>query len=359
MAIKSPSLSRRNLVKTAAAAGSLASGPGLLRRAQAQGGAPDFKGERMVVNSFGGSFGAAWKQHVSDPFGKMFNAQIATVDAITGEATAKVLASRNNPQIDVVILGDSGAAVLSQQGMYEPLTEDAVPNLKQLASIARISGNPYAEFLFASEVLVYNKNQVAAPPTSWSELFDPKYKGRIVVPDLGNSVSGPVFLVHQARMNGGSVQNIDPGFAALQRLKPNVITYWTSQQQISGLLSSGEASLGIWSSDRAAALILGGAPVGLCRLKEPTAMFGNAIGIVKGTKHKKMAEAFVNFVLSKEVQSNFMSAVMLAPTNTGAVLTEAAKPYVADPGGAEVIDWAVVAKEMPAWLDRWNRTIAQ
>ena len=86
-------------------------------------------------------------------------------------------------------------------------------------------------------------------------------------------------------------------------------------------------------------------------------MFGNAIGIVKGTKHRPMAEAFVNFVLSKEVQSNFMSAVMLAPTNTGAVLTEAAKPYVADPGAAEVIDWSVVAKDMPAWLDRWNRTM--
>lgn len=346
---------RRRLLATAATA--LAT-PLARRAAQAQP-AADFQGERMVVNSFGGPFGAAWKQHVVEPFQQKFNAQLAVVDAITGEVTAKVLASRNNPQLDVVILGDSGAAVLAQQGLFEPLTEAAVPNLRELLPIARLPGDVYAEFLFASEVLVYNKNQVSAPPTSWADLFDPKYKQRILIPDLGNSVSGPVFLVHQAKLNGGSLANMDPGFEALKRLKPNAITYWTSMQQIATMLSSGEAWLGIWSSDRAAALIKSGAPVALAPLKDKPALFGNAIGTIKGTKHLKLAQTYTNFVLSTEVQSNFLSAVMLAPTNKNAVLSEAAKPFVADPRGAEVIDWALVAKDMPGWLDRWNRTITQ
>jgi putative spermidine/putrescine transport system substrate-binding protein len=343
---------RRHLLATGAAALTV-------RSAAAQPAVTDFQGERMVVNSFGGPFGAAWKQHVIEPFQKKFNAQLAVVDAITGEVTAKVLASRNNPQLDAVILGDSGAAVLAGQGLFEPLTEAAVPNLRELIDIARLPGDVYAEFLFASEVLVYNKNQVSTPPTSWADLFDPKYKGRILIPDLGNSVSGPVFLVHQAKMNGGSLANMDPGFEALKRLKPNTVTYWTSMQQISTMLASGEAWLGIWSSDRAAALIQSGAPVALAKLKEKPALFGNAIGTVKGTKHLKLAQAYVNFVLSAEVQGKVLSAIMLAPTNKNAVLSDAAKPFVADPHGAEVIDWAAVAKDMPAWLDRWNRTITQ
>ena len=336
MRIADTRLGRRRLLATAAAALAIPA-------AVAQPAVTDFQGERMVVNSFGGPFGAAWKQHVVEPFQKKFNAQLAVVDAITGEVTAKVLASRNNPQLDVVILGDSGAAVLAQQGLFEPLTEATVPNLRDLLNIARLPGDVYAEFLFASEVLVYNKNQISTPPTSWNDLFDPKYKQRILIPDLGNSVSGPV----------------DPGFEALKRLKPNAITYWTSMQQIATMLSSGEAWLGIWSSDRAAALIQSGAPVALAQLKEKPALFGNAIGTVKGTKHLKLAQAYVNYVLSAEVQGNVLSAIMLAPTNKNAVLADAAKPFVADPRGAEVIDWAAVAKDMPAWLDRWNRTITQ
>jgi putative spermidine/putrescine transport system substrate-binding protein len=347
---------RRQLLAGAATA---LAAPAILHAARAQPAAIDFQGERMVVNAFGGSFGAAWKQHVIEPFQKQFNAQLAVVDAITGEVTAKVLASRNNPQLDVVILGDSGAAVLAQQGLFEPLTEAAVPNLRELIDLARLPGDVYAEFLFASEVLVYNKNQVSTPPTSWNDLFDPKYKQHILIPDLGNSVSGPVFLVHQAILNGGSLANIDPGFEALKRLKPNTITYWTSMQQIGNMLSSGDAWLGIWSSDRAASLIQSGAPVALAHLKDKPMLFGNAIGTVKGTKHLKLAQAYVNFVLSAEVQGNVLSAAILAPTNKNAVLTDAAKPFVVDPRGAQVIDWAAVAKDMPTWLDRWNRTITQ
>ena len=354
--MRTATISRRQLL--AAGATTLAV-PALARTADAQPAAADFKGERMVVNSFGGSFGAAWKQHVVEPFQKTFNAQLAVVDAITGEVTAKVLASRGNPQLDVVILGDSGAAILAQQGLFEPLTEATVPNLKELIGIARLPGDVYAEFLFASEVLVYNKNQVKDPPTSWKDLYSPQYKQHILIPDLGNSVSGPVFLVHQAELNGGSVTNIDPGFEALTRLKPNVITYWTSMQQFANMMSSGEAWLGVWSSDRAAALIKSGAPVALAPLQEKPALFGNAIGVVKNTKHLKLAQSYTNFVLSTNVQSNFLSAVMLAPTNKNAVLSAAAKPFVVDPNGADVIDWATVAKEMPSWLDRWNRTITQ
>lgn len=320
---------------------------------------PDFKGERMVVNTYGGTFGAAWKQHVIDPFEKKFNATIALVDAITGQATAKVLASRSNPQLDVVILGDSGAAVLAHGDALQPLTEATIPNLKDLIPKARLPGDPYAEFLFVAEVVAYNKNDMKAPPDSWADFEDPKYKRRLLIPDLSSSVAGPVFLVQEAILHGGSAQDIAPGFTAIEQMKPNVLAFWTSHQQFRNLIASGAASFGVWNSDRAAALILSGAPVALAQMKEGHIIFGNGIGIARGTKHLKMAETFVNFVLSAPVQQAFLPAAILTPTNRYAKMPAKLAPFLADPEHGKTIDWGAVAQNMPKWLDQWNRTILQ
>lgn len=341
----------------AGAAGLVGFGGGTASLAQAP--VQDFKGARLVANAYGGSFSASWKKFVVEPFEKTFNARVTIVESLTGDTVAKVRASRNNPQMDVAMLGDSGAVLLAADGLYEPLTEQAIPNLKELLPLARNPGDPYAEFIFASEVFAYNKQALPAAPKSWAELYDPKYKGRLLLPDLTNSTSGIVLLVHLAELNGGSASNIDPAFAALERLRPNILTFWSSQQQISSLLSSGEAWAAVWTPDRAGALIDSGAPVDIHYPDEGVKVFGNGIGIVKGTKVPELAAAYVNFVLSREVQSAFCASALLTPTNAHAVLPDAVKRYVPDPAKATATDWNVVVQNLPQWVERWNRIVSK
>lgn len=353
-------LNRRQMLKGAAAAGM---GAGLaslgVGSASAQEAAKDFGGARLVANTYGGSFGDAWKKFVAEPFEQKFNARVTLVESLTGDTVAKVRASRNNPQMDVAMLGDSGAVLIAADGLYEPLTEAAIPNLKELLPLARNPGDPYAEFIFGSEVFAYNKDATANPPKSWADLYKEEYKGRLLVPDLTNSTSGIVFLVHLAELNGGSAANIDPAFEALERLRPNILTFWNSQQQISSLLSSGEAWAAVWTPDRAGALIKSGAPIDILYPEEGVKVFGNGIGIVKGTKVPELAAAYVNFVLSKEVQSAFCANALLTPTNAQAELPEEARHYVPDPASATTTDWSVVVANLPQWVERWNKIITK
>src|SRR5665647_188254 len=323
------------------------------------GGATDSGGEQLTVSDFGGAWADNWKKFVVKPFEEKYNAKLSSVSALTGDVRAKVRAERNRPNLDVIVAGDTGAALLAEEKLLAPLDPKMVPNLDRLYPLARRQDNRYADFLFASVVLAYNTQKVTSPPQTFSDLADPQYKGKVMIPDIGASVSGAVFLVQEAKANGGGESNIDPGFAAISKLKPNIQAYWTSEAQVINALDSGQVSVAVWQSDRAAVQMKAGAPVGVVFPKSG-AIYGNGIGIVEGTQHPCLAAKYVDFALSKEVQSKFHAATVLAPSNMDATLPEDVKKFVPSPEliqKAGAMDWTTIAKNLAEWTDRWNREV--
>ena len=67
----------------------------------------------------------------------------------------------------------------------------------------------------------YNPNKIKTPPKKWSDLWDPKYKGRVGLTAL-NSQLGIAFLSELNRVSGGTDDNFDPAFKALRELLPSV-----------------------------------------------------------------------------------------------------------------------------------------
>jgi spermidine/putrescine-binding protein len=163
-----------------------------------------------------------------------------------------------------------------------------------------------------------------------------------------------------ARANGGSIDNVDPGFQKIKTLKPNVLTFWTSHDQAASLLASGQASIGVWSSDRAGTQALQGAPVGLAFPNEGVTLLGNAIGVTKGSKHAKLAQTYINFALDAQQQKGFDEEAVLIPTNSKVQLSSAVQALL--PTGdlvknAYTPDWNTVAESMPEWTKRWEREV--
>ena len=78
-------------------------------------------------------------------------------------------------------------------------------------------------------MLAYNTQFVKEPPKSWADLWKPEYKGKVALPDIGTS-HGLFFVSIVSKMQSGDLYNTDAAFAKLQTLKPNVLTFWTSQR---------------------------------------------------------------------------------------------------------------------------------
>jgi putative spermidine/putrescine transport system substrate-binding protein len=314
----------------------------------------------LTVIVYGGSFEQGWKKSVIEPFEKTnpdIKVKIAT--GLTQQTIAMMRAQKDDVKIDVIMMDEVGAAQGNAEGLYEPLVLSKVPNIETLHPQFRVKGDAYTKFMFVAQALVWHKDLVKTKPESWMAMWDPAYKGKIVVPDIATS-HGSFFLLTASDMTGGSVKNTDSGFELIKKLKPNILTFYTQHAQLAQLFTQGEVAMASWTSDRAQAAMDGGAPLGWSVPKEGAYIIDSTIGIAKGSKNTEAALKYVNFVLSEAAQAANARYTYLAPVNKTVKLPPevAAKLPVLDLPRLKPADWDYVTTVRPQWTQRWTREIA-
>ena len=165
------------------------------------------------------------------------------VEYVAGNSTdtlAKLQAQKGNQQIDVAIVDDGPMYQAIQLGFCAPI--QGLPGASSIDSRplqGRQGGRDRPSSAPASCTTPrYFKEKGWAPPTSWNDLKDPKYKKQLVIPPINNTY-GLYTLVMFARMNGGGEKNIDPGFKVMkEQINPNVLAYEPSPGKMTELFQS-------------------------------------------------------------------------------------------------------------------------
>jgi putative spermidine/putrescine transport system substrate-binding protein len=344
------SITRRGAMAAASALPALALVPSIAR-AETQ----------LDVTVNGGTFLDGWRKTVIEPFERANpGVRIRVVEGLTYQSVALMRAQKGNPTVDVIMMDDVAATEAAAEGLVHPLSLETVPNLQQIYPDFRVSGDAYTKIYYVPEVIAYNTEMVKTPPTSWQDLWDAKYKGRLAVYNLDGAV-GMMFFLIVNEMAGGTIENADPGFAAMRKLKPDVLTYPTQHAQVSQLFTQGDIVIAPWVSDRANTLRQGGAPIAWSMPKEGSVMAEGTLAISKGTKNLDIALKYVNFAIEAGVQADNARTFFIAPVNREAKLDETTARIV--PNGAEALkvirrpDWKSVNQHRAQWIDRWNREI--
>ncbi len=315
----------------------------------------------MVFADFGGADDVAFRKYVVEPFEKKYGGTVTLIQGLTFDILAKLNASKSHPTVDAWELTDAGTQTAVNEGLVQPLTAQTVPNINQLvpAAIHSMPGGDYVDYSFAGLPIVYNKSKIKTAPTSWSDLGNPAYKGHVLIPNVNSGVF-PNILAVLSHANGGTTSNVDPAFTELKKLKPNVLTFYSDMDQPASLLTNGSAWIGIWPSDRATNQIQHGADLGIVYPNDGNSPIGDAIGVTKGTAHLAMAEAFVNYALGTASDTGLCSYMVLAPSNKSVKLPANLQQYL--PTTAQLAasvspNWAVAAKQIPAWSERFQQQI--
>jgi len=87
----------------------------------------------------------------------------------------------------------------------------------------------------------------------------------------------------------------------------------------------------------------------------------NMLNIVKGSKNKELAEAFIDFYLSYDVQYAEAMDGVDSPVRTDIVLDEEhAQNFTYGDMVSQLIlpDWDFVTENLPAWTEQWNETFS-
>lgn len=301
----------------------------------------------------GGAYEGVSRKLVVGPFEKKYGVTVEITPGNSSEMVTRLKAEKASPTIDLVVIDDAPSAVLVGEGLVEKINVNNVPNMKDLAPEA-LDPNGYGPFVHShGSTIVYNKDLVKIkPPESWADLWKPEYKNMIVPPAI-NIAQGVMFLVLAAQMNGGGYDNIEPGFEAVQKLRPNVRKYWKEIGEVRPLFDENVfvvAGISIWNDE-----VQKGRPLGMVVPKEGALAAPARIEIVKGTKAKDLGEKFLNDYLSPENQAGFAKEYALSVFNKKAVVPDDVKAKTAQK--LIVFDAIKIAERQGAWVERWMRDI--
>jgi spermidine/putrescine-binding protein len=162
------------------------------------------------------------------------------------EAVAKIVSGF---QVDVVnSCVDEATLEMVQKGLYMPLDtsrlenwNDLFPAMKELPGV-QVDGKVYMLPVDAGTAgIVYNADEITTPPTSWADLFDPAYSGRMSIEDIAvtgimisaliNNIPDPLHMTDD-QLNTAKQYLIDH--------KSQIRTFWKGGANLKSLFKSGE-----------------------------------------------------------------------------------------------------------------------
>ena len=184
-----------------------------------------------------------------------------------------------------------------------PNTVRQLPRFRQLNHIpglvqqGKVFGMPYT---YAEMGLIYDRQQVTTPPTSLTALWDPKYRGKVLV---YNSSSHNFTLAAQSlgfdtpfHLSGTQWSAAVNQLIALRR---NALDFYTEPEESVELFRQKHAALMLanYGSQQLQLLRKAGADVGYAIPKEGALAWLDSWAITRNTKKAALAHAWINYLL--------------------------------------------------------------
>lgn len=271
----------------------------------------------------------------------------------------KMQKNKDKQYLSVVMMDDPVMIPAVAEGLLEKLTAAKVPNLTMLKPGTVHMDGMWCNYLQPWLGIAYNPKALKAAPVSWADIYDPKYKGRIILPSLQNT-EGLANLFMAAQLATGkpmaeAQKDIDVGFKKLVTIKPNLLTAYTQMPQAYNLLEQGEGFM-ISSAISQVALErkASGAPVDIAVPKEGIFAMPSGVALVKGGPQPELAAGYINEMIGPEVQARLSAVTFSLPTNKDTPVP------VGMPTGVTIhgVDWQFVAANRADWVKRWDRDMA-
>lgn len=319
--------------------------------------AKPFEGQTLSISTF--SFNAELLQkNIYDPFMEATGAKLV-VD--TGKNAERVTKIKETPaNYDVVVIGDLFVSQLAEAGLIDTMDRTAMTNLDALYDCAKAPmGEEFGPaYTFNRLGIVYDAKFCKVELKSWADLWNPELADSIAIPDI-TTTTGPLFYYATAKAFG-----LEPGkddaaiFAKLGELKANVVKTYTSANDTITMLNQGEVSVAVLLDYSYTAAKKANPNYVWVDPSEGSFSGYNMLNIIKDSKNKELATAFIDFYLSKEVQLAEAIDGVDSPVRTDVELTEeqaANFTYGKDTIDALMFpDWSLYNANKAQWIEQWN-----
>lgn len=346
-------LSRRQVLLGLGAAGGALLAPSFIGNARAQ----EYTGE-LIVSNWGGDWNSNVVRALEEPELEAKGMGIKRDLASAPARKTKIIAERNLPRgtIDLAQFTDADAYELNLQGALAEIDYSKIPNAAHL--LPHMETPYFVPFNTSGMVLIYNPDKIKTPPTSYADLLNPEYLGKV---GLIDQIYFNYFFAF-ALLNGGSMSDVTPAFEKLKELKKAVQPrIYPSHQQAAAALASGEIWITANYKARAAQWKKEGINVEPAYPKEGAIAFKAGVVMPKRARNKDNVYNYLNAMLTPPVALRLAENTFYqVPINNADLPPALAAEVAFTPEEQKTLrhfDLEYTAKNQASWLEWWNKEI--
>jgi putative spermidine/putrescine transport system substrate-binding protein len=263
----------------------------------------------------------AWEGYLNPlwvkPFEQQTGCQVNAKYAGSSDEMVALMKNGGGGQYDMVSSsGDADLRIL-YGGDARPVNINLIPSWKDFFPAFKsppfntINGVHYGVSLqWGPNVLMYNKRSFPTPPTSWSVIYNPKYKGQVTVPD------NPIQIADAAqylKTHNPSLKITDPyelttkqfqaSVSLLAKQRPLIKKYWALASQEISEFKNGDATVGAGWPYQVSALKGVKFPIGSVIPSEGATGWADTWMLAAKAPHPNCAYMWMRYVSTPKVQA--------------------------------------------------------
>ena len=265
-----------------------------------------FDGVTLRIATYGGP----WKDGMEALLGAEMAKLGGKIEFLTGAPSAHlaklIVARGKEPPFDLCEVDEPATPQFIEAGVLQKYDVAKLPSKSDLNGPITQGDLLVPDWVFQLGV-VYNADkfkELGIPkPTRYSDLLDPRLKGRVGVPDIAGGLG--LFVVYGFAIDGGgSDNNILPGLEAMKQLGAK--QYFSGNLAAQTALISGDIWANFMGSSWAIRLRRAGhewAKFALLKVGDNVGIWERGhMGLAKGSRNVEAAHWFVNRLISPEIQ---------------------------------------------------------
>jgi putative spermidine/putrescine transport system substrate-binding protein len=314
----------------------------------------------LTATTFPGAWEESHRRFLLPAFKKATGVDAVLSASQAVDTVTKLNAAQANPPFDVVLMDEGPYMQGVSLGLFRPMVAAKVPNLANLPA-RFVQPNGLGAYVSAQVFgVVTNTETVKNVPKSWNDFLKPEYKGRIGLVGL-DSTLGTVWMVALAKMLGGDEDHMDPAFAYIEQLLPNVGAVAANPGALGTLFQNGQIDVACHYLNNVEALKEKGVPLALSKPASGWGLVRSLMCVTKNSKVPDLASSYIDVALSVDVQQAMAGApYYIAPTNTkvafGSAMAAIAK-NASEMDSFVQTDWAKINPRRAEYIDRFNRLV--
>lgn len=325
-------------------------------------GAAQAQDKTLTISVYGVSQDA-YKEALYAPFEAKCSCKLVIEMGNSSERLAKLESNAAAPVVDVIAFSDANAVEAAAKGLTAPLDPAKLASLPDLYEFARdpVGGNMAVGYTFYGTSIVYDSDVIDSVD-SWLDLFGDALKGQVALPNI-STTQGPLALYMIETALGSDDPKFGKAIDLVAEHRDDIVTFYEKGGQIPQLMQQGEIAASVIGRFGWANLAKTVPSARWAAPKEGVSGGMNVLALVKGAREPELAQQFIDYWLSAEVQQKLAEGQVDSPVNAKVTVSDEIAEGLSY--GAEMaasihfLPPKTLIENREAWLEAWNAKVAQ